>query len=276
VPEGAADPRADPPVVVALGRLGPDKGSYVVLDAFAAIAGRHPAATLVMAGDGETEGVLAAARAAGLADRVSVPGWVGTAEVARLLRTATVFALPSRIEGLPMSMLEAMAHGLPVVETPVGRIPDVVSDGVDGRLVRPDDPEGLAAAIDALLSDRETAARLGAAARGCAALGRILSLGRSLGRADRVAVGLVDQIGIDRDLILERAGQSRIGIVADQCIVERREIAFVAGPAARCERERDRKRGATKQDRSAIGHGNGLLQSALLPEACPKWVCRDG
>jgi glycosyltransferase involved in cell wall biosynthesis len=166
VPERAADPRADPPVIVALGRLGPDKGSYVLLDAFAAIAGRHPSATLVMAGDGETEGVLAAARAAGLADRVSVPGWVGTAEVARLLRTATVFALPSRIEGLPMSMLEAMAHGLPVVVTPVGGIPDVVSDGVDGRLVRPDDPEGLAAAIDALLSDRETAVRLGAAARG--------------------------------------------------------------------------------------------------------------
>jgi glycosyltransferase involved in cell wall biosynthesis len=62
-------------------------------------------------------------------------------------------------------MLEAMAHGLPVVVTPVGGIPDVVSDGIDGRLVRPDDPEGLAAAIDALLSDRDAAARMGAAAR---------------------------------------------------------------------------------------------------------------
>jgi glycosyltransferase involved in cell wall biosynthesis len=165
LPERTADPRADPPVVLALGRLGPDKGSYLLLAAFAAIAQRHPAATVVMAGDGEVEGVLAAARAAGLADRVSVPGWVDRAEVDRLLRTATVFALPSRIEGLPMSMLEAMAHGLPVVVTPVGGIPDVVTDGVDGRLVRPDDPEGLAAALDSLLSDREAAARLGAAAR---------------------------------------------------------------------------------------------------------------
>jgi glycosyltransferase involved in cell wall biosynthesis len=165
LPARPADPRADPPVVVTLGRLGPDKGSYVLLDAFAAIAGRHPGATLVMAGDGETEGARAAARAAGLADRVGVPGWVGREEVARLLRGATVFALPSRIEGLPMSMLEAMAHALPVVVTPVGGIPDVVRDGVDGVLVRPDDREGLAAALDALLSDREGAARMGAAAR---------------------------------------------------------------------------------------------------------------
>src|SRR5206468_805374 len=89
----------------------------------------------------------------GLADRVDVTGWVGAAETDALLAGAHLLLLPSREEGLPMSVLEAIARGIPVVTTPVGAIPDVVQDGVQGLVVEPGDSGALAAAIAELLAD---------------------------------------------------------------------------------------------------------------------------
>jgi glycosyltransferase involved in cell wall biosynthesis len=101
-----------------------------------------------------------------VADRVEIRSWIGPEEVAAMLRTASVFALPSREEGLPVSLLEAMAHALPVVVTPVGGIPDLVADGTHGRMVSPDDPPGLAAALRELLDDPGRARGMGRAGRG--------------------------------------------------------------------------------------------------------------
>lgn len=165
VPEDPADPAGRPPRIVTLARIGAAKGSFVLVEAFAAIAGAYPEARLVLAGDGPQTEALRAARAAGVADRVEMPGWVGAAERDALLGGATIFALPSRIEGLPVSMLEAMAFGLPVLVTPVGGIPDVIEDGVTGRLVPADDVDALADAMRALLDDPAAAAAMGAAAR---------------------------------------------------------------------------------------------------------------
>lgn len=165
VPATPADPTRRPARIVTLARIGAAKGSFVLLRAFATVSQAHPDARLVLAGDGPQADALRVAREAGITDRVELPGWIGVAERDALLGDATMFVLPSRIEGLPVSMLEAMAFGLPVVVTPVGGIPDVIEDGVTGRLVPADDVEGLAAAIGALLDDAPRAAAMGAAAR---------------------------------------------------------------------------------------------------------------
>jgi glycosyltransferase involved in cell wall biosynthesis len=138
---------AEPPEILFVGRLAPEKGIPELLEA---TAGR----TLVLAGDGPL--------------RAEVPGALGFVpreEVARLLGRAAVFALPSHREGLPLSLLEAMAHGRAVVTTPVGGIPSIVEDGVTGLLVPPGDPVALRAAIGRLLADEALRRRLGAAAR---------------------------------------------------------------------------------------------------------------
>lgn len=145
---------------VALGRLGVRKGSY---DLVAAVAALPPAVRarlhLTLAGDGEVDEVRAAVAAAGVGDAVTVSGWVDPAGRDALLATAQVFALPSYDEGLPMALLEAMAAGLAPLTTPVGAIPDAITDGVDGVLVPPGDVPALAGALARLVEDpalRET------------------------------------------------------------------------------------------------------------------------
>ena len=93
-------------------------------------------------------------------------------EVARALDESTVLVLPSRSEGMGRVVVEAQCRGRAVIGSRVGGIPDLVHDGVNGLLVEPEDPEALAAALVRVLSDRELATRLGAAARDAVQLGR--------------------------------------------------------------------------------------------------------
>jgi glycosyltransferase involved in cell wall biosynthesis len=198
IPARLADPAARPARILTLARLGPAKGSEVLVRAFAAIRGRHEGAVLVLAGDGDPRAVRALAGALGVAASVHLPGWVDPQARDGLLAGGTVFTLPSRTEGLPMGMLEAMAHGLPVVMTPVGGVPDVVRDGETGRLVPVDDAPALAAALDAVLSDPAGAREMGLAGR---------ALVDDTCRLDRVA----DRVGdvIERCLRASRANAGR-------------------------------------------------------------------
>jgi glycosyltransferase involved in cell wall biosynthesis len=86
-------------------------------------------------------------------------------DVADILPALDVFVLSSRYEGLPVSLLEAMASGVPPVATAVGGVPEVVTDGRDGLLVPAGQPAALATAIGRLLDDVDLRSRLGAAAR---------------------------------------------------------------------------------------------------------------
>ncbi len=137
---------------LSLGRLSVRKGSYDLVKAFAALPPTLRArARLVLAGDGDVEGVRRLA--APLGDAVRVFSWVEPAERNRLLDTSDVFVLPSRAEGLPMALLEAMSAGLPVIVTPVGGIPDAVTQGAEGVYVEPGRIEQLTAAMTRMLID---------------------------------------------------------------------------------------------------------------------------
>jgi glycosyltransferase involved in cell wall biosynthesis len=137
---------------IGLGRLGERKGTYDLVKAFVGLPeALRNRARLVLAGDGDVEGVRKLAAPAG--DRIVVLSWIDSAERDRLLAQSDVFALPSRAEGVPMALLEAMANGLPSITTPVGGIPDVFRDGVDGTMVTPGDVDQIRAAMVHFITD---------------------------------------------------------------------------------------------------------------------------
>ncbi len=100
-----------------------------------------------------------------LGERLAVCGACSAEEVDRALARADLFVLPSRREGFPIALLEAMATGLPVIATPVGAVSEIVRDGVDGRIVPVDDEPALARALAELAHDESLRVRLGAAGR---------------------------------------------------------------------------------------------------------------
>jgi glycosyltransferase involved in cell wall biosynthesis len=154
-----------PCALLFLGRLGQRKGVYDLLQAVSLLVSRYPNLKVWLGGDGELDIVRDRAASLGIGGYVQVLGWVKGADKTRLLDEASVYVLPSYNEGLPMSVLEAMAHGLPVVATPVGGIPEALRDGEEGFLVAPGDIEGLADRLDRLLANPDLRARMGEAAR---------------------------------------------------------------------------------------------------------------
>ena len=151
--------------VLFLGRLDARKSPDVLLRASKDMLEAHPDAKLVFGGDGYPERYERLACELGIANRCEFLGWLTGGEKERLFAQAGVYCLPSKNEGLPMSVLEAMAHGIPVVATPVGGIPQVIRDGVDGYLVGVDDVEALSAALLCLAQNPGRRAEMGAAAR---------------------------------------------------------------------------------------------------------------
>ena len=134
------------------------KGGAVLLAALPQLLREHPQATVTVAGPGEPDG------GASLTGGARWAGWLDPEAKRRELDRADVFVLPSTSEGLPVALLEAMAHGKAVVATTVGGVPDVVADDGDGVLVAPGDADGLAEALVALAGDPERIRRLGRAA----------------------------------------------------------------------------------------------------------------
>lgn len=146
--------------VLSVGRLIPDKGMDVVIDAAAAVG-----LPLTVAGEGPERAALEArARAAGLDCRFE--GYASRERLEALYREASCVVLAARYgEGLPNVLLEAMAHARAVIATPCAGVRDLLADGVSGLLVPPDDAAQLAAALARVTRDPELAARLGRDAR---------------------------------------------------------------------------------------------------------------
>jgi glycosyltransferase involved in cell wall biosynthesis len=155
----------DPARIAFVGRLTREKGVYDLIEAVGALRATQPHVRLELAGEGDADAIARRAHELGIGDRVLIRGWCAASARERILARAGVFALPSHAEGLPMSLLEAMAAGCPVVASRVGGIPDAVHDGTDGLLVPAGDVAALAAALARMLADRGLAARLGGSAQ---------------------------------------------------------------------------------------------------------------
>jgi glycosyltransferase involved in cell wall biosynthesis len=163
---GQVPASTQPPTILTVGRLSAEKGHGVLLDAVRVLSDRGTAAQVVFVGSGPMERELAdLARASGIGHLVSLAGELAPFEVNRRLRTADVFCLPSFAEGLPISIMEAMAVGVPVVSTFVGGIPELVADGITGYCVPAGRADLLADAIERALGDADERARITKAAR---------------------------------------------------------------------------------------------------------------
>lgn len=175
------------PFVISVGRLEPEKNYDLLIRAVERLCSRYPSVRLLLVGDGrcrvQLESLVESMRLDG---RVKLAG--ARDDIPDLLAAADVFVLSSLKEGLPVSLLEAMAAGKAVVATSVGGIPETIRDRDNGFLVPPGDVEALADAIGRFAADPSLGARLGSAAREDAA--REYAIERIVGRVEDLYAGL--------------------------------------------------------------------------------------
>ncbi|HER43000.1 MAG TPA: glycosyltransferase [Candidatus Eisenbacteria bacterium] len=179
----------DTPIVGTIGRLVPVKNHRLLIDAFARVHAEMPEAHLAILGDGPLGASLAAHAAdLRLSNDISFVTSSPSAEV--FLRCLDVFALSSDSEGMPLTLLEAMAAGVPVAATDVGGIPEVIENGRDGLLAPPSSPEPLARAISSLLSHSAEAGEMAQRAR--EKVERLYSAERTVRETERIYTELLE------------------------------------------------------------------------------------
>ncbi|MBI4635711.1 MAG: glycosyltransferase family 4 protein [Candidatus Rokubacteria bacterium] len=179
------------PLVGIVARLVPVKAHEVFLEAAATVARRLPQARFVVVGDGERRSELESlADRLGLGERARFLGW--RRDLDRIYADLDLVALSSRNEGSPVSLIEAMAAARAVVATRVGGVPDLVEDGVTGRLVPPGDPAALAGTMLTLLADPERRRDMGLAGR--KRVYPAFSVERLVGDMDRLYTDLLAEV----------------------------------------------------------------------------------
>jgi glycosyltransferase involved in cell wall biosynthesis len=141
--------------IVSLGRLTPQKGFDVLVKSFSALVAKHPDWRLTIYGEGPDRANLELLRAESRCpDRIALPGL--TKDSASVLRRASLFVLPSRFEGYPNALLEALNFGLPVIATACpGGTAEILANGVHGMLLPPNDVTALTTALDVMMSSRK-------------------------------------------------------------------------------------------------------------------------
>lgn len=180
--------------VVFAGHLVHHKGIDVLAAALRQLCESGAHFRVTIAGEGPLESLLTAGGFGGI--DVRCVGWLDRTELDDLFGSAAVFVLPSRIEGVPLALLEAMSHGLACIATRVGGVGDVIADGATGLLVEADDPDALAAALDRVLGDAAFRRCVGAAAR------EHVRCVHSLDAVRATLFSLYDAIGFCRDRVI--------------------------------------------------------------------------
>jgi glycosyltransferase involved in cell wall biosynthesis len=152
--------------IVFTGKISQRKGSFDLIQAFAQLPfAQQECSKLILAGDGEIATGKELAESLNLANNIEFLGWIDSEQRNTLLSEADIFILPSYNEALPMALLEAMAWGLPVITTPVGGIPEIVTSNHNGLLVPPGDLQQLSSAMKSLIINEDLRLSLGTNAR---------------------------------------------------------------------------------------------------------------
>ncbi len=147
--------------IIFVGRLHPVKGVQYLIEAMAIVHQESPEVKLILVGDGEERELLEnLTDSLGIRECVEFAGRVPHERVQDYMNQAEVFVLPSLSEGFPVTILEAMACGLPIVATQVGGVPDVIKNGVNGYLVKAKDPNETVEALLKLLQDAQLRATI--------------------------------------------------------------------------------------------------------------------
>jgi glycosyltransferase involved in cell wall biosynthesis len=183
--------------LVCVGRLSPEKGQVLLVEAVGRLAAAGVDVELALVGDGPSrKPIEARAAALGVADRVKLLGWRSSAEVRRIVAASRALVLPSFAEGIPIVLMEAMALRRPVIATYVGGIPELVQSGESGWLVPAGELEALTAAMrEALEAPPERLAQMGERGRA-----RVLERHHPARQGERLAA-----------LLARAAGQGRGG-----------------------------------------------------------------
>ncbi len=149
--------------VLYLGLLNKMKGTDELLEAVPSVVKEIPDAVFHLCGSGNLDSYRRRAEELGVAEHIRFPGWIDASEREKLFSVCSTFILPSHIEGMPMSLLEAMGNGLASVATSVGGIPQIITNEKNGLLIPPEDPAAISCALLHLLSDRDLKKRIGTA-----------------------------------------------------------------------------------------------------------------
>ena len=180
------------PTLLFLGEVARHKGVLELARAFAQVTDRVGQLQLVYGGTGSArEEVRELTAQLKLGDRVEFTGWLEAQRKRAAFAGATIFVLPSYVEGMPMALLEAMSWGLPTIATAVGGVPEVITHEVNGLLVPPGDIEALAAAVARLMGDPALRRQLGEAAR------ETIATRFSIGTAVERLIGIYRRFGIE-------------------------------------------------------------------------------
>ena len=146
--------------IIGIGRFVHKKGFDVLIQAFYQIQNENEQARLILAGSGpELEKCKNLSKSLGIDEKVTFLGFVNNENIQDLFEKAAVFVLPSRMEAFGVVLLEAMASGVPIVATATGGIPGIITDGINGTLVPPGNPDSLAQAILLLLENKDVRIR---------------------------------------------------------------------------------------------------------------------
>ena len=141
--------------ILFLGRLGRRKGTYDLLKVIPKIVSKYPNVKFYLGGDGDIEQVNKICEESNIKNNVKILGWVDFDKKQQLLNNCGIYILPSYNEGMPMSLLEAMSYGKPVISTYVGGIPKVIKNNSNGVLFSAGDIDKLYNCLDELLSSEE-------------------------------------------------------------------------------------------------------------------------